>query len=72
MSAWVCMFCNEEGLILPAAEVAVTIRAMAALAILVPPPVFPERGWSGVFAPVLVDEEGGTMFPGDSRNRDGS
>lgn len=49
------------------------MRAMAAFAMLADPPaVFPDRGWSGVLVPVVVDEVGGTRFALDSRKSDGS
>jgi hypothetical protein len=34
-----------------------------------PPDTLFESGWRGVLAPVLVDDDGGTRLPGESRSR---
>jgi hypothetical protein len=73
-SACVCMFCSDGfSLAFSVAFVAFAMRAIAAACARfgAPPPWFPETGCNGVLVPVLVSDDGGTMFPGESRSSEG-
>lgn len=65
------MFCI--GAALEFTFVALVMRAIAAACARfgAPPPWLPDTGCSGVLAPVLEDDRGGTRFPGESLNSDG-
>jgi hypothetical protein len=68
-----CVIFCRLGLTLGLRLVAFAIRAMAACARFGPPgPWFPDTACSGVLAPVVLSEEGGTMLPGDSLSNEGS
>jgi hypothetical protein len=73
-SACVCMFCRDGfNLAFKLTLVAFVMRAIAAACARLgaPPPWLPDTGCSGVLAPVLVSDDGGTMFPGESLNNEG-
>jgi hypothetical protein len=65
------MFCI--GAALEFTLVALVMRAIAAACARfgAPPPGLPDTGCSGVLAPVLEDDRGGTRFPGESLNSEG-
>lgn len=66
------MFCTL-GFILELRFVAFVIRAIAACAMFAPPgPRLPDTACNGVFAPVELSEDGGTMFPEDSLSNEGN
>jgi hypothetical protein len=68
------MFCNDGfNLAFRLALVAFVMRAIAAACARfgAPPPWLPDTGCSGVLVPVFDNDEGGTIFPGESLSNEG-